>query len=228
MSAKTMTLQQVADRMRLSERAVTHLAERGELGARKTAGHWRFRPEAVDAWVARNQPPALTPLPAAATGVAAGPSLVAALSPLRINLRLMGADADAVLRELVRLVVPPHEKRLSETLFKALKAREQLCSTCVNEGIAVPHSRNALIGVVAEPVLAYGRHPEGIAFGALDGKPVCHFFLLCAPSVRQHLQLLARLIRLVADPRFRAGLAAAAAPETILRSIGDGEQQLVH
>src|ERR1043166_7108374 len=148
-------------------------------------------------------------LPPEATGIPEPITVAGAMEPKRINLNLQSQDRDGVLRELVALVIPPRERRLSKTLFNALKAREELCSTCVNDGVAIPHSRNAIVGLVERPVIAYGRHATGIDFGALDGQPVRHFFLLCAPNVREHLQLLARLARMLNRPEFRDQLAAA-------------------
>src|SRR4029077_8514461 len=118
-------------------------------------------------------------LPPDATGIPAPFSVAGAMSLARIKLNLAAASKDAVLREIAALIVPPRRKRDIETLYKALKAREALCSTCVDDGVAIPHSRNAIVGLVKEPVIAYGRH-AGIEFGALDGKLVRHFFLLCA------------------------------------------------
>ncbi len=158
------------------------------------------------------------------TGVTS-PLLVAdALKLRQISLGLVGVDRHAVLHELVTLVVPPREKRLAEKLFSALKERESMCPTCVNEGVAIPHSRNALLGVVDRPVIAYGRHKTGIDFGALDGNPVQHFFLLCAPSVRQHLPLLARLARIVNNPDVRARLNTVTTPEQVIELMSDAEQ----
>jgi mannitol/fructose-specific phosphotransferase system IIA component (Ntr-type) len=119
---------------------------------------------------------------------------------------------------------PPGQKRYADQLFKALKERENLCSTCVNDGVAVPHSRNALVGLVDKPLIAYGRHVKGVAFGALDGNPVHHFFLLCAPNVREHLQLLARLARLLNNPDFRAKLNPVTSPDTLIGLVRDAEQ----
>jgi len=146
-----------------------------------------------------------------------------AMSLPRIQLGLAGASKEAVLHELAMLVVDPHRKRDVETLVEALKAREELCSTCVDEGVAIPHSRNAIVGLVKEPVIAYGRH-AGIDFGAFDGQPVRHFFLLCAPNVSQHLQLLSRLARMVRQASFRDGLLAAQKPEDILALVRSTER----
>ena len=165
-------------------------------------------------------------LPAELTGVAEPVSLARTLNPRCINFNLTATDQDGVLRELVTLIVPPQEKRAFDALLKALKAREAMCPTCVNEGVAIPHSRNALIGVVDRATLAYGRHRTGVDFGALDGKPVRHFFLLCAPNVREHLQLLARLARLLNNPHFRARLDQTTQPEEIVSLMEGAEQTL--
>ncbi len=148
------------------------------------------------------------------------------LQPARINLDLRSSTRDDILRELVALVIPTHERRLAQVLFEALKAREDLCPTCVNEGVAIPHSRNALVGVVDHSTLAYGRHRAGVDFGALDGKPVHHFFLLCAPTVREHLHLLSRLARLVSNESFRAKLLAAEHAEGVATFLRVAEQTL--
>jgi nitrogen PTS system EIIA component len=149
-------------------------------------------------------------------------TVAGAMSPARIRLNLAGASKEAVLRELAALVVDPRRKRDVDTLVRALKAREKLCSTCVDEGVAIPHSRNAIVGLVRKPVIAYGRH-AGIDFGAIDGKPVRHLFLLCAPNVQQHLQLLARLARMIHVPAFRDGLLAAPTPEDVLALVRRSE-----
>ena len=162
-------------------------------------------------------------LPPEATGLPQPLTVVNAMAPARINLDLGASDKDGVLRELCALVIDAREERLFDALFQALKAREDLCPTCVTEGVALPHARNALVGLVDNPVLAYGRHNQGIEFGAFDGKPVHHFFLLCAPNVREHLQLLARLTRLVRQPEFRAKLSTARQPNDVIRLIADAE-----
>jgi mannitol/fructose-specific phosphotransferase system IIA component (Ntr-type) len=147
------------------------------------------------------------------------PTVSAAITTDRIQLNLQGRDRDSVLRQLVSLVIPPQEERMSETLFQALKAREDLCPTCVTEGVAIPHARNALVGMVDKPVLAYGCHQAGVDFGAQDGKPIRHFFLLCAPNVREHLQLLSKLARLLNNPAFRRKLDTATTRQQVLDLI---------
>jgi nitrogen PTS system EIIA component len=228
MQPELMTLKEVAEFIRLNEKAVSRLAQTGELAGSKISNQWRFQRASVQAWAASHgrevTPEMCQPLPPEVTGVPATLTVEGALSLNRVNLSLAGSDKDAVLRELTAMVIPPAKKQLSDTLFQALKAREDLCSTCVDEGVAIPHSRNAIVGLVSEPVIAYGRHLNGIDYGALDGKPVRHFFLLCAPNVRQHLQLLARLARLIKEPNFRNALSNAQNAEQVLGLIHDSER----
>jgi len=139
-------------------------------------------------------------------------------------LRLVSRQRDGILEELSRLVpqLREHAER-RQTLLRALIEREQLHSTGIGDGIAVPHARNALVGLVEKPIFGFGRHAEGVPFGALDGRPTHLFFLLVAPNVTLHLAMLARLSRILRDPRLRQGLLQAERPERVIGLIRDAE-----
>ena len=144
-----------------------------------------------------------------------------------IELNLRGAQRDEVLRELVDkipAIVQRPESR--QTLLRALQEREQLCSTGIGDGIALPHARNALVGLVDQTVIVFGRHPAGIPFGAIDDVPARLFFLLVAPTVNQHLQVLARLSRLLRDPKLRQNLLRAERPDKVIALIREAEATL--
>ena len=229
METEIMTLKEVADYLRMSEKTVSRMAQEGRIPAQKLARQWRFQRSAIASWMANTAaiPIDGQDLPPEATGLPAALTIANIIAPARINLNLSAPDRNGVLRELCAMVLDPREERLFETLLQALKSREDLCPTCVTEGVAIPHARNALVGLVDTPVLAYGRHNKGVEFGALDGNPVYHFFLLCAPNVRQHLQLLSRLARLVNNADFRAKLKTAKLPDDIIALIREAEPRLV-
>lgn len=149
------------------------------------------------------------------------------ISPDRINLNLASTDREAVLHELVaqipELESQPHGR---ETLLKALHEREQLHSTGIGDGIALPHARNALVGLVDHPILVFARHSKGIPYGAIDGLPARLFFLVIAPTVTQHLAILARLSRLLRDPRVRQSLLTADKPARVISLIKEAEASL--
>ena len=149
------------------------------------------------------------------------------LLPATINLDLKSTDRDSLLAELVNQI-PQLAKQPAarQTLLRALHEREQLHSTGIGDGIALPHSRNALVGLVDQPIMVFGRHKNGIPYDTIDGIPARLFFLLIAPTVTQHLAILARLSRLLRDPKLRQSLLTAEKPEKVLGLIREVEAKL--
>ncbi len=148
------------------------------------------------------------------------------LSPATINLNLKSNDRHAVLEELVNQIPQlADQPNARKTLLHALHEREQLHSTGIGDGIALPHARNALVGLVDEPIIVFGRHTQGIPFGAIDSVPARLFFLLIAPDVTQHLAVLARLSRLLRDPKLRQGLLTADSAEKTLALVRESESR---
>lgn len=149
------------------------------------------------------------------------------LSPNAILLNLASTNRDAVLEELVgripQLADQPEGRR---TLLRALREREELHSTGIGDGIALPHARNALVGLVDKPIIVFGRHATGIPYGAIDLIPARIFFLLIAPTVTQHLAILARISRLLRDPRLRQSLLSARTADDIIGLIRESEAKL--
>ncbi len=144
-----------------------------------------------------------------------------------INLQLSANSREAVLAELVgqiaEIAANPEARR---TLLQALEERERLHSTGIGDGIALPHARNALVGLVDHPILVFGRHAEGISFGAIDGAPAQLFFLLVAPTVTQHLAMLARISRLLRDPKLRKALLSVESEARVQTLMQEAEAKL--
>ena len=151
----------------------------------------------------------------------------ALMSPAAIKLNLQSTSREAVLEELVDLIPAiARQPEARQTLLRALHEREQLYSTGIGDGIALPHARNALVGLVHDPVVVFGRSNEGIPYGSIDGAPAKLFFLLVAPSVTQHLAALARLSRLLRDPALRRDLLAVNDAKKALALIRAAEEKL--
>ena len=149
------------------------------------------------------------------------------LSPATIILDLKSADRDSVLAELVNHISQlADQPDARQTLLRALHEREQLHSTGIGDGVALPHSRNALVGLVDQSIMVFGRHKQGIPYGAIDSVPARLFFLLIAPTVTQHLAILARLGRLLRSPKLRQNLLTAEKPEKVLSLIREAEAKL--
>jgi mannitol/fructose-specific phosphotransferase system IIA component (Ntr-type) len=149
-------------------------------------------------------------------------------SPAAMNLNLTSTDRDAVLNELVNQIPQlAKQPEARKTLLRALQERELLHSTGIGDGIALPHARNALVGLVDEPIVVFARHATGIPYGAIDNVPARLFFLLIAPTVTQHLGILARLSRILRDPKVRQNLLAAERPEKVISLLRDAEAKSI-
>ena len=149
-------------------------------------------------------------------------------SPAAMNLNLTSTDRDTVLDELVNQIPQlARQPEARKTLLRALQERELLHSTGIGDGIALPHARNALVGLVDEPIVVFARHATGIPYGAIDGVPARLFFLLIAPTVTQHLGVLARLSRILRDPKVRQNLLTAERPEKVISLIQDAEAKSI-
>ena len=98
------------------------------------------------------------------------------ISPKRISLNLTATTRQEVLEELVGLLHTKTPAR--KALLQTLQAREELGSTAVGDGIAIPHCRSLVVGKV---LVAVGRSVKGVNFKASDRKRVKLFFLVVAP-----------------------------------------------
>lgn len=108
-----------------------------------------------------------------------------------IELELTGTSKDDVLKELIALL--KLDEKSEGMLFKMLKRRENLGSTGIGRGIAIPHCRSL---VVSKLRVAFGRKREGLDFKAIDDKPVNFFFLIVAPPLEvsnQYLPVLGKI-----------------------------------
>jgi len=108
-----------------------------------------------------------------------------------IKLELEGTTKDEILKELIGLL--GLDDKSEGMLFKMLKRRENLGSTGIGRGIAIPHCRSL---VVSKLRVAFGRKSVGVDFKAIDDKPVFFFFLIVAPPLEvsnQYLPVLGKI-----------------------------------
>lgn len=113
---------------------------------------------------------------------------------------LPATDCRGVLRELAERVAATGLVRDAGALYRALLEREQLGSTGIGSGVAIPHCK---LEELEHGILAVGIARPPVEFGAADGDPVAVFFLVLSPndSPAEHLQTLARISRWVRTDR---------------------------
>ncbi len=115
-----------------------------------------------------------------------------------VKLELEADTKDEALKELIGVL--GLDEKSAGILFKMLKRRENLGSTGIGRGIAIPHCRSLVVNRLR---VAFGRKSSGIDFKAIDDKPVQYIFLIVAPPLEvsnQYLPVLGRIAQFSKDP----------------------------
>ena len=115
-----------------------------------------------------------------------------------VQLDLKGESKDEILKELIGLLGV--DEKSQGILFKMLKRRENLGSTGIGRGIAIPHCRSLVVNRLR---LAFGRKKGGVEYKAIDDQTVNYFFLIVAPPLEvsnQYLPVLGRIAQFAKEP----------------------------
>jgi PTS system nitrogen regulatory IIA component len=226
-----MDMEQLAAYLQRDVREVGKLASRGHLPGHKVGGEWRFARAEINQWI-ETQLPAYTEKQLANLESAAGqgdaePLLAGLLSEASIAVPLAATTRASVLRELVTLAEQTWQVYDPAAVLEAIRQREEMGSTALPIGVAIPHPRRPLPAALGESLVAYGRTSSGIPFGAPMGGLTDVFFLVCCRDDRTHLRVLARLTRLFLRPDFLDDLRAAETPAETWEKIAAAERELL-
>jgi PTS system nitrogen regulatory IIA component len=138
-------------------------------------------------------------------------------TPDSITLALRGESKEEVLAELVGLL--RMDERSSGTLLRIIQRRENLGSTGIGRGIAIPHCRSLVVNRLR---VAFGHRREGVEYQAVDSKPVFSFFLIVAPPLEisnQYLPVLGKIAQFSKEPDVPDRLATLCTPEDFFRLL---------
>ena len=205
--------------LNVTEKTIYRWIKQDLIPAYRVNGQNRFNQSELIEWAtsrrmgvapeAFNEPEeAATPLPLLTDSLDAG----------GIIYRLDGDSRNAVLGNLV------NNLRLSDGvdrdyLFKVLVAREELASTSIGDGIAIPHPRNPVLLHTTQPTVTLAFLEKPIDFRSLDGKPTKVLFCVISPTLRAHLHLLSMLGYALKDSKFRQAIDQAESRETIFGAL---------
>jgi PTS system nitrogen regulatory IIA component len=190
---------------------VSRLAERGKIPGRKVAGKWRFSRDEIHHWLERRiglaEDDGLPEVEGVLRQPADGPaeqeiSIAALLAPESIGIPLAARTRNSVFTSLVELAAKTGLVWDPEAMVEAIRAREEMYPTALENGVALLHPRRPMPDILAQPVLALGVSRGGIPFGGNRGGLTDVFFLICSTDDRGHLRTLARLSRILSAPGF--------------------------
>lgn len=221
-----LTVRDISKLLNISERTIYRWIKSESIPAYRIHDQYRFNRAEILEWATANrigisheifQEPQDNNIPQT--------SLSHALKTGGIHYRIGGKDKESVLRSVVETVQLP-EKVNREFLLKVILAREELGSTAIGDGIAVPHARNPIVFNIPFTVISLSFLEQPVDFGAMDGKPVHCLFTLITPTVRIHLQMLSQLAFMLRDVGVKQAMISQSSREIILNEIQRVEQSL--
>jgi PTS system nitrogen regulatory IIA component len=206
-----LTTEEVAHYLRVSERTVYEWAQKGEIPAGKIGTVWRFKRTEIERWINERLPadegPPVFPLPVS--------RLISADRVLFLEQR---AKRDVLTALAENLAACPQVKNRRELIEEILK-RDELMSTAIGRGIAIPHVR---LSSVTDLVVSVGISKTGVAdFQTLDDEPV-RLVIMIAAAANQHayyLQTLSFYSSRLKDPRLRNAILDAPDPPEAYRLL---------
>ncbi|MFA5088314.1 MAG: PTS sugar transporter subunit IIA [Candidatus Omnitrophota bacterium] len=223
---RIMTTKELAEYIKLNEKTVIKMAQNGQLPGVKIGNQWRFHLAAIDSYLqnglVRSKDEDLDLIIKTAVNMI---SLSRLTDPDLINLNLKAKTRDEVLAELAdmafRLGLTPDKDKL----FSQLEKRERMLSTAIGEGVAIPHPRHPSTHLFKRSNVLIACSPNGIDYGAPDGKPARVFFMTCAPNEFVHIRLLAKIAKLLHSSNIVEKFTKAKSKDDIIRILLEFERE---
>lgn len=203
MSRDFYTLDELVQTLGRDRRQVEKLINRGIIPGRRIGGEWRFNEIEVTHWLEQDLR-GLDDQGLAQLEQSQQSSELNELSPIEALLQVETCEVPldagtrpAVLQALLEVAGRTWHVWDPASVLKAVKEREDVMSTAFENGVAIPHPRNPLPEALGQSVIAFGRTLSGIPFGAPRRQLTDLFFLVLARDAATHLQILARLGRIL-------------------------------
>lgn len=205
-------IKDVAELLNVSETTIRRWLNDGKIPAYRLNSQYRFNRLEIEDWVmgqklkvSQNIPlivdlksPVTPPVAAPLVGGSKQFSLYRAIHKGGVYSQVPGKTKEEVIRATMKLI----SSKLgfdADVVGDLLLDREKMHSTGLNNGIAIPHTRDFLLSDHFDGVaVVFPQHP--IPYDALDGKPVHTLFFLFACDDRHHLHLLAKIAHLSSQP----------------------------
>ncbi len=218
----------VADVARLLQIPVVKVqrwVHQGKIPCKFTREGVRFRSEELSAWARSHELAMARPCSPEEGCMDEDTLLTQALTAGGVIFDLEGSDIylvlDAVSRHLrFEFAMPP------ERILEELLAREELASTGIGRGVAIPHPRNMSAIKVSRPQVTLCYLRQAVDFAAVDGRPVDLLFAMFSPDSRTHLGLLSRLGCLLRREHFLSDLRGCRSEGEVMNVVRKAEKAI--
>jgi len=222
-----MTLAELANYLKVAEKTVVRMAREGKIPGTKVASQWRFMRSMVDQWLENRMQRVNTDNMFELMKMA--PEVVPVSRLVAPDLMLFDIKPGNVPDVLEQLITPLEHKGLVENSKKYLQLlieRENLHSTAIAPGVAIPHARSPASSTLNQSALVVGICPEGTDFGADDHEKTHVFLLICSEDDMVHLRLLGKISKLLSKPKVIQRLKTCTSSEQVIALLAETEWKI--
>ena len=198
-----LSIDEVAKLLDLPLNTIQRWIRQGRIPAYKGSNNgWIFRKQVLEKWAAVNNLSFLPPKEEIRKqDVFEQEDILPAMKRGGISYGVRGDEVKAVLKYAADSI-PDSLINSKKDLYEKLLEREQLSSTGIGKGIAIPHPRTPLDGLIDSSVIATCFLEKPVHFNAIDSRPVFVMFMLLSTSIKAHLNLLSKLSFCVRNDSF--------------------------
>lgn len=226
------TLDELARHLGRDRREIERLVNRGRIPGHKRGTEWQFHSAEVSQWLEQEMRDfsdsqlANVERTQRSEEVAADIPVTSLMKPELCQVPLEARTKRSVLEGLIEVAGRTWHIWEPATVLKAVQEREEMMSTAFGTGVAFPHPRLPIPDALGQSLVAFGRTLNAIPFGASNGSRSDCFFLILCRDTKTHLQVLARLSRMVQLPDFLPDLRASDTSELSYEVILAAEKRL--
>lgn len=235
MSQEDFDIASLAEYLHITPAEARKMAERGRVPGKRIGGQWKFFQQEIHQWFEDR------------IGVSGDQELVEVEKVFEIQSTKQIVDSFR-LPEMtpIELVFAPLLARTKPKVIQlmcdhvaatgmlwdpdkmadAIRKREDLHPTALENGVAMLHPRRPMDSIIGEPFVALGITSKGLPFGGPRGCLTDIFFLLGSTDEAVHLRVLARLSRLIREPEFLDTIRAAESPQQVHTALTDFDAAL--
>jgi len=220
-----LTIQEIADCMDLPVDTLDRWIRQGRIPIHKRAERYSFETDRLEKWARANNLPVDLDRDTGHVESASKGTLLAAMRRGGVFHGITGDQPATIFSNAVRAIkglTEPQQERLNALLME----REEMASTGIGRGVAIPHPRAPFTEAFDEPTIVTCFLENPIDMGSVDDQPVFILFILLSTSVENHLHLLSRLSFCVREPAFIEFLRSRPGKKALYEEIEGSEQEM--
>ena len=219
-SDSLLTLSEIAGYLKVAEKTVLRMIQKNEIPCVKIASQWRFDRKLIDEWIAGKMNKVETDeLTQLMQEDADNVPLSRLVTEDFIITDLKPGSRKKILTELSKPLVKAGLVEDHDRFVQKLIDREEMMSTCLGRGVAMPHIRNPQENASSTPAIVVGICREGTEFDLTGNDPVRLFFLVYTNNEIAHLRIIGKINAFIRKMTDLNEILTSETPKDVLRVL---------